>query len=744
MSLIESNLSFAFVKIPVTKETTTMMTIVVFVVEHHPGTQVQYLNNVQLIIIFSIEKPKDSDLNEMIDGVNDGNESNDYDEEEEDDHSNYTETDFKFDDFVRRLVNPKVVRACTTVLIDWRQIPTRSLKSAVAILHHIAVRCKMPVMLFQARLFRVFQGVLHAKMDKHNEELHRLATFIVKQFVQIAPNNPKIFAELLFFKSIRESEMISNGYEDVYNDHHGGGGNKKASWTEQEEEELRRLFMENQANPETDEDVIDWLARNLIDQAKTRRQIIMKLKQLGLIFKAPTKKSNANAANKRLWRPEQDEQLRELYDKYRLEENTLNRIMDTFSLFKSKNAVIKRMLELGLIADRSEIVKTRKRDKNSKNQDSDDSDANSSDGDEGNVIWDREKGQFTKTPSRKPKKSVKKTSKKLEINTIKRVLSEIEETHKEALEWLVETLTDATDDIQDDDDDENNIPIVPIMETQIQAIENDEFKRLMAAIGLHSPDETEQYWRIPSGFSSNDLKKRVSILKGEEVLEDKSSDNEPENRRDNESDSDDAENMFNAWRAKTSTNLVYHESDNEERFDQIKNSTVKTPKVKRKRQTKKNLIEEEIQEEESDPESNNFALSTQEIHSRLNELNATEPIEMTLNVSEKSTQLKRKRIAVMELESSDDDEDHETSAQANHVSEIEDSIEFVKENQITIEMSRREQKSVKRNRSEDSSDDENDLTSNDPAKDDESDDGIRKVHKKAKNKRMVLSDDDDD
>lgn len=68
----------------------------------------------------------------------------------------------------------------------------------------------------QARLFRVFQTVLHAKQDKHNEELQRLAVFIVKQFVQMAPNNPKIFAELLFFKSIREAEMVSNGYEDVY------------------------------------------------------------------------------------------------------------------------------------------------------------------------------------------------------------------------------------------------------------------------------------------------------------------------------------------------------------------------------------------------------------------------------------------------------------------------------------------------------------------------------------------------
>lgn len=31
------------------------------------------------------------------------------------------------------------------------------------------------------------------------------------------------------------------------------GESKKVIWKEEEEEELRRLFMENQANPETDE-----------------------------------------------------------------------------------------------------------------------------------------------------------------------------------------------------------------------------------------------------------------------------------------------------------------------------------------------------------------------------------------------------------------------------------------------------------------------------------------------------------
>lgn len=41
----------------------------------------------------------------------------------------------------------------------------------------------------------------------------------------------------------------------------------------------------------------------------------MKLKELGLIFKAPTKRSNALPKN--AWLHEHDEQLRELYDEHR-------------------------------------------------------------------------------------------------------------------------------------------------------------------------------------------------------------------------------------------------------------------------------------------------------------------------------------------------------------------------------------------------------------------------------------------
>lgn len=65
-------------------------------------------------------------------------------------------------------------------------------------------------------------------------------------------------------------------------------------------------------------DVIDWMQENLIDQTRTRRAIIIKLKELGLIFKAPTKRHNALPKN--VWLDTDSQQLRDLFDEHR--ENT--------------------------------------------------------------------------------------------------------------------------------------------------------------------------------------------------------------------------------------------------------------------------------------------------------------------------------------------------------------------------------------------------------------------------------------
>lgn len=54
--------------------------------------------------------------------------------------------------FLHRLLNPKIVRACTLVLTDWNHIPTKSLKAAVTILYRIAVACSCPAMLYHVSI----------------------------------------------------------------------------------------------------------------------------------------------------------------------------------------------------------------------------------------------------------------------------------------------------------------------------------------------------------------------------------------------------------------------------------------------------------------------------------------------------------------------------------------------------------------------------------------------------------------
>lgn len=66
-------------------------------------------------------------------------------------------------------------------------------------------------------------------------------------------------------------------------------------------------------------DVIDWILENLIDQTRTRRSVIKKLKELGLIFRAPTKKSNKERAREKVskeFSEEEDQMLRDLWEQF--------------------------------------------------------------------------------------------------------------------------------------------------------------------------------------------------------------------------------------------------------------------------------------------------------------------------------------------------------------------------------------------------------------------------------------------
>ena len=313
-------------------------------------------------------------------------------------------------------------------------------------------------------------------------------------------------------------------------------------WTEEQEEELNRLYMENQESPQTDQDVIDWILDNLIDKTRTRRGVIKKLKDLGLIFKAPTKKSNAAAANKNLFIREEDEKLRELYDEFRLEADCLRRIMEVFNKKRSKKTVVKRMVQLGLIAEESEILPAKK-PKNRKEKESKDSENTS------------ESSSDDETTSRIG------TVKNFDLNRreISKLRTEIEESLKEAIEWVVESLNEAAEDFEGASDEiDDAIPLVPFSESQKSAVDDPQFRNLLIALNFIEPKDRESYWKIPANMMPEELKKRVKLMTGEDSGENEEKDETT--RRNLSEDEDDDDDLFSRLR-KHHDALIYNEED---------------------------------------------------------------------------------------------------------------------------------------------------------------------------------------
>ncbi|GAB0092876.1 Timeless [Sergentomyia squamirostris] len=155
--------------------------------------------------------------NPVEDEENDGddNEEDDENEADEENYTNFTEKQFNFDDFAKRLLNPKAIRVCTLVLFEWRTLSANAMLSVVSLLHRIAVKHTKPEMLYQASLFRVFQEVLNAPRENHHEELRRLATFIVRRFVDDAKKNVKIYSALFFNKHLRDCVAPGDDDDDI-------------------------------------------------------------------------------------------------------------------------------------------------------------------------------------------------------------------------------------------------------------------------------------------------------------------------------------------------------------------------------------------------------------------------------------------------------------------------------------------------------------------------------------------------
>lgn len=86
----------------------------------------------------------------------------------------------------------------------------------VSFLHRIAFGVvDLAPMLYQARLFRIFQKIIDNKVIRtlpETRELFDFAKFLLRKFFANAKKNPKIFTEILFWKRSKDCFEIEHGY----------------------------------------------------------------------------------------------------------------------------------------------------------------------------------------------------------------------------------------------------------------------------------------------------------------------------------------------------------------------------------------------------------------------------------------------------------------------------------------------------------------------------------------------------
>lgn len=175
--------------------------------------------------------------------------------------------------------------------------------------------------------------------------------------------------------------------------------------------------------------------------------------------------------------------------------------MEVFSANRSRNAVIKRMIEIGLIANRAEILqKNRRKNKslpgpnseeiddgnNGHEDDSHDDDDTNQDRRPIKIISRRKSSSKDKIH----KKAATMKSRKFGLNVleVRKCMKELTDDLRENIEWICESLTDAAEDAEEySEDPDDGVPLVPFSSKQRDALEVEIFKKLLLALGMEAP-----------------------------------------------------------------------------------------------------------------------------------------------------------------------------------------------------------------------------------------------------------------
>nr|XP_048688351.1 protein timeless homolog isoform X1 [Caretta caretta]XP_048688354.1 protein timeless homolog isoform X1 [Caretta caretta] len=434
-----------------------------------------------------------------------------------------SEKEFNFLDYLKRFASASVVKAYVLLLRGYRQNSAHTNHCVAKMLHRIAYDLKMEALLFQLSVFCIFNRLLSDPSATAYKELVTFAKYVLGKFFALAATNKKVYVELLFWKSTATVREMTEGYGSLQ-EGEDSGARRAPKWTLQEEEELQELYLKYKGVEGAD--VIGSILAHLRAPSRTRKQVIKQLVRLGLAESVKDFPRERKGTRLVLWTEEQELELQRLFEEFQGAEDILGNIMKHLTAKRSKARVVEKLLSLGLVAERKELYKKRKRkpglpgmsedrspwgaagreDPAEEEEEESDSEEEEAweEGGAGNRAMEGPREQGTENQAA-PEQDVQGLARHLRQGGL-----------AGSLLWLQNCLNRAAED-REEDGTTQPVPLVPLLEENEDAMENQGFQKLLRKVGVRAPaNEQESFWRIPAKLSPEQLRRLAASVAQEE------------------------------------------------------------------------------------------------------------------------------------------------------------------------------------------------------------------------------------
>ncbi|XP_053153417.1 protein timeless homolog [Hemicordylus capensis] len=441
-----------------------------------------------------------------------------------------SEKEFSFLDYMKRFANTNVVKAYVLLFKNYQQNSSHTNHCVVKMLHRIAYDLKMEALLFQLSVFCLFNRLLNDPAAGAYKEMVTFAKYIVGKFFALASTNQKAYMELLFWKNTAVVREMTEGYT-LLQEKKGSDSCKAVQWTLEDEEELRELYYKYKEVE--GEDILNNILAHLSTRNRTRKQVAKQLVHLGLAKSVRDFPRERKGTRIVLWTQDQELEIWRLFEEFQGTDDILGNMMKHITAKRSKARIIEKLLSMGLVSDRKELYKKRKRKPGSLGVDKD---IGVPDLDDINDYEDEEEEEDDLDSEEEEERAWedgdsdvgnrpldgcmnKKGAGTSDRDARELVQSLRQEGLSGPLLWLQNCLNRTAAD-REEDGCTQPVPLVPLSEENEDAMEHGGFQKLLRKAGMRAPaSEQESFWRIPAKLSPEQLRRVAASITLQEMEE---------------------------------------------------------------------------------------------------------------------------------------------------------------------------------------------------------------------------------